>query len=149
VIEHEHGKVDGSLNDLARASTAWIGVGGAILSILSFCILLGMQFGPLKDMPEKFSIIVTQLSDIKSRMDKTDWAIESLKSRADAMASQQVITSEDRSKTWDALRKIESTATQLKANSMSREDMIEWIAALGSRNKGLSLPSVGRQHDQN
>ncbi len=130
------------LNELARSASVWMGIGGAVFGVLSFCMLLGMWFGPMKDLPGQYEVIIVRLNDVDSKIKEGGWKMESLTSRQDAFAGQMLASAEDRQKLWDRVRAIETTAERLRATSLSREDMVEWGAALGSRNKSLSVPSL-------
>jgi hypothetical protein len=140
-----NGTKDVTIQDIAKNANIWIAGGGACIAILSGVISLGMWLGPLKDTPQQLAQISTQLTALNGRLDKGDWAIESLKSRADATASQILVSAEDRSKIWDSVRRSEALALQLKGTTVQREDFIEWGSALGTRNKTLSIPSLGKR----
>lgn len=132
----------GSVNKLVQDSKAWIGLVGAIISVPTFCVMLGMCFGPLRDMPAQFATILAQLQAINGRMDKSDWAIDALKSKTDAMGAQMARDDQERSRIWDNVRKIETVATRLSDNTLSREMFIEWKAALENRNRNISAPPL-------
>jgi hypothetical protein len=135
-----------TLSEFTKSAAAWIGISGAVFAVLTFCMQLGMWFGPMKELPAQYNVILAKLSLIEGRQDKTDWAMDSMKSRADALASQMLLSTEDRQKIWDRLRAVDADASRLKTTSLSREDFVEWTSALGSRNKTLSVPTLSR-HD--
>lgn len=137
-----------TINQMAQASAAWIGIGGAIFGVLSFCMILGMWIGPLKELPAQYNVILTKLSAMDKRVDETDWSMKSMASRQDAFAGQVLASSEDRAKIWDRLRSVDTDAQHLKSTALTREDFVEWLAALGARNKGISVPPLTRIRDQ-
>lgn len=138
---HHIEKVD-PLSYLVQRSAAWIGVGGAIVAVLSFCILVGMWFGPLKNIPTQLDDVLVRLSDLKGRVSKIEWDSQQLETKSATMTAQLIEGAVDRSKIKDDLRKVETTATQLAASTVSRETFIEWKAALENRNKSISAPPL-------
>ena len=136
-----------TIDAFTKTAGAWIGIGGAIFGVLSFFMLVGMWFGPLKELPAQYDVILGKLNMMEGRMDKTDWAIDSLKARTEVLANQIIASNEDKSKIWDRLRSVDSDASNLKGTSLTREDMVEWAAALGSRNKTLSVPPLLRNRE--
>jgi hypothetical protein len=141
-------QVRNGLNNLVQGSAAWIAVGGGVIGVISFFMGAGMWLGPIKSMPAQYEIIIAKLSAMEKRLDQSDWAIENLKSRADALAGQLLVSAEDRAKIWDRLRSVDGDAGHLKATSLSREDFVEWVAAMSARNKTLSIPPLVRNRNE-
>ena len=131
-----------ALNEIAQNSSAWIGIGGAIFGVLSFCMLLGMWFGPLTALPKQYEVIIARLNEFDSKIKEGGWKMESMSSRQDAFAGQMLASSEDRQRLRDMIRSVETDVASMKAKLLTREDMVEWAAALGSRNKSLSVPPL-------
>ena len=96
-----------TIGTIAHAISTWIGIGGALFGVLSFCMLLGMWFGPIKDMPTQFGTILTQLGEIKSRLDKADWRIDGLQTKYEAMTAQLATAVADQGKLREDSKRLE------------------------------------------
>ena len=136
-----------TVSEFAQAAAAWIGIGGAVFAILTFCMQLGMWYGPMKQLPAQYEVILSKLNMVEGRINKTDWDMDSVKTRIDALSSQILVLSDDRSKLWDRIRDIDEEASGVKSRAVTREVFIEWAAALSARNRTISVPPLSSQRE--
>lgn len=131
-----------TVEHLLQQSTAWIGIGGAVFGVLSFCILLGMWFGPLKNIPSQLESIITRMGELKDRITKQEWAMTDFGEKVASITVQMGDVRTETNKIRDDLRKVETATLQLASTTVSRETFIEWKAALEARNKTISAPPL-------
>jgi uncharacterized protein YoxC len=127
---------------MANGAAPWVTIASAVVAVCSFFILLGMWLGPQKDVPQQLTEVRAMLTEMKGRLDKTDWAIEALKNQTNGLGMQLSVSAEDRNKIWDAVRDLKTSVTKLEATAISREILLEWNAELEQRNKNISAPPI-------
>src|SRR5258705_443194 len=102
----------------AQNAMAWVGIAAAIFGVLNFSFLIGMWYGPLKETPAQ---VIEVKKEQATQFGSINTKLNEFKERIDAEAS------------------------HLKFTSVMREDMVEWAAALGARNRALSIPSLSKR----
>jgi hypothetical protein len=125
-MEEPHYTRDSDVQKFASNITAWIGISGAASGFLSVCFLLGIWFGPLKELPAQFGVIVTQLQEIKANVLEYKWQLENQKTRTSEIAAQLNVAMQELAKSKDDIRKVESAVRLLESTSLSKVDFIEW-----------------------
>lgn len=114
-----------TIGDIGKTLSTWIGIGGAFFGVLSFCVLLGIWFGPLKDMPTQFGAVLTQLGVINARLDKTDGRIDGLQTKYEFMNTQLATAIADQSKLRDDSKRLEILLAQINATISQKIDFLE------------------------
>lgn len=127
---------------IANAFAPWVPIGGTIVGVMSFFILVGMWLGPQKDVPAQLATILARLNEINSRVDKMDWAMDALKSTTQALGMQQSVEVMERNKLADSVRDIKNIITRLESTAVTREVFTEWKSDLERRNRNLSTPAL-------
>jgi predicted transcriptional regulator len=128
------------IGTIARQISTWLGIGGALFGILSFCMLLGMWFGPIREIPTQFSTIVSQLSEIKEKTSRAIWRIDELQAKYEAVNSQLSSAMTDQRKLSEDAKKLEVLLAQLTVSVIQKVDFLEWKAEFERRNNLESPP---------
>lgn len=141
----------------------WIGIGGACFGLITTCVLLGMYFGTIKDLPSQleavrnetkselkeiakdnagnFTALTAQIATMNTKADKQDWELTSLKGDVGSLSGRLEANLQDDERQWEKIRK---TETQVAA-SVSREAFIQWKSDLERRNASISAPALQSQ----
>jgi predicted transcriptional regulator len=123
-----------TISTIAHKISIWIGIGGALVSILTFCMFLGMWLGPIKEMPNQFNAILSQLGEIKEKVTRTIWRMDELQARYESMNAQLQALITDQRKFVEDSKKLEVMLAQLSVTTVQKVDFLEWKAELERRN---------------
>jgi regulator of replication initiation timing len=123
-----------TISTIAHKISIWIGIGGALFSILTFCMFLGMWLGPIKEMPNQFGAILAQLGEIKEKVNRTVWRTDDLQAKYEALSTQLQGVVIEQKKFGEDSKKLEVMLAQLSVTTVQKVDFLEWKAELERRN---------------
>lgn len=102
--------------------STWFGIVGGIFSFICACVLVGVWFGSLKDLP-------TQVSELKSFQFRHENVVQQVTS----LAAEQIRIRDD-------IREIAVDINELKITSIQKVDFLEWKAVLERQNNIIAPP---------
>ena len=132
-----------TIETIGHKINAYVGMIGALMSFISFCVLLGIWFGPVKDLPTQFNTILSQLTEIKSRQDKLDGRMDVFQIKYETMNGQVVAAVTEQGKIREDARRLEVALAQLTSTSFLKTEFLEWKAEF-ERRLNISTPQLNK-----
>jgi hypothetical protein len=113
----------------------WFGIVGGIISFICVCVLIGMWFGSLKDLP-------AQVNDLRSQQSKTDGRLDIFQIKYEGIGPQVINLGIEQGKLREDTKRLEVLLAQLSVSSVTKIEFLEWKSKLELRNKGIEVPQL-------